>query len=294
MVSLVILTRISRCCKKNVSVHTPLRFRRARGISPCMKTPERKTVVRVAGAWRLVDALDARAAGLPESTPERPTALHAIRDDGVELPRRLGMFHPRGLLDQSVWVEAPLGEAWTVAYRIVMQRGFPVVGEMRIFPHDEHEGRRPGEWRGEYLGSLAPAPDGGISARLLRQVQVGKHLRVLDQVLTQHGARLKELGIAVPADRRPPRPVKLRERVHDRDDLYARIAADYVATCKAGSRSPAADIARRWKLGTGPRGAAKVRDLLFKARRRGLLERITRGKLGGELTDKARELLRRG
>jgi hypothetical protein len=260
-----------------------------------MKSPERKTVVRVTGAWRLVDAIEARDAGLLESTPERPTALHAIRDqDGSEAARQIGMFHPRALNDQSVWVEAPLGGAWTVGYRIGIQRGFPVVSEMRIFPHDEHEGRRPGEWRAEYLGAMAPAPDGGISARLLRQVQVGKHMRVLDQVLAQHAAGLKALGIAVPAPRRAPRPVKVRERIHDRDDLYARIAAAYVAACLAGSRSPAADVARRWKLGAGQRGASKVRDLLHKARRRGLLTTVSHGKLGGDLTDKARELLGRG
>jgi hypothetical protein len=260
-----------------------------------MNPPERKTVVRVTNAWRLVDAIDAREAGLLESTAERPTALHRIRglEGDADVPRQLGMFHPRALNDQSVWVEAPLGDAWTVGYRIVGQRGFPVVGEMRIYPHDEYKGRHPGEWRAVYLGANATAPAGGVNARLLRHVKVGEHMKVMRQVLERHHDELKRLGVAVPELRRPPRPVKVRERSHDRDDVYARIAAAYVAACRAGSRTPAADIARRWRLGAGQRGASKVRDLLFKARKHGFLTELTHGKPGGDLTDKARAILGR-
>jgi hypothetical protein len=83
--------------------------------------------------------------------------------------------------------------------------------------------------------------------------------------------------------------VKIQAGKHRRDDLYARVAEAYVAAFNAGSRTPAADVARRWKMSAG-----KIRDLLFKARRRGLLTAAPDGKLGGELTDKARELLGRG
>jgi hypothetical protein len=66
-----------------------------------------------------------------------------------------------------------------------------------------------------------------------------------------------------------------------------------VAVWRAGSRTLAADMARRWKLGAGQRGSGKVRDLLFKARKHGLLPEATAGKPGGELTDKARAILGR-
>lgn len=260
----------------------------------CMKTPERKTVVKVTNIWRLEDAIEARKAGLLETTPEHPTALHPVKEaNGSEAPRRLGMFHPRAFDDKSVWVEAPIGEAWTAAYRIVVQRGVPVVGELRIFPHDDYPGRHPGEWRARFLQASTEAPPGGLTARLLRQVRVGEHMKVMGQILEKFAGELKPLGLTMPPPRRAPRPMKIRERSHGRDDLYARLAEAYVAAFNAGSRTPAADVARRWKL--GPDGAAKVRNLLFKARRRGMLSDGPGGsKAGGELTDKARAILRRG
>jgi hypothetical protein len=252
-----------------------------------MKSSERTTVVRITNAWRLADALEARDAGLLESVPERPTALHPIRNlDGSTATRQLGMFHPRALDDRSVWVEAPLGEAWTVAYRLVVQRGVPVVGEMRIFPHDEYPGRHPGEWRGVFLQAATAAPEGGLTARLLRQVRVGEHMKVMGQILEKLRGELSHLGLTMPPPRRTPRPVKIQDRKHRQDGLYARLAEAYVAAFNAGSRTPSADVARRWKL-----SAAKVRDLLFKARRRRLLTAAPNGKSGGELTEKAYAIL---
>jgi hypothetical protein len=258
-----------------------------------MKTPERQTVVRVAGSWRLVNGHDAEAAGLPESTPERPTALHFLRGaPGAEPPPkvigRLG-YKPRELLDRGVWVEAPIGDAWTASYRIVVQRGVPVVGELRIHPHDAYTRRHPGEWRAAFLQAAAEAPEGGLTARLLRNVRVGAHMKVMKQILERFAGDLKDLGLTMPTPRRAARPVKIQERTHGRDATYARLAEAYVAAWAAGSRTPATDVARRWKL-----SAAKVRDLLHKARRRDLLTDTPSGKIGGELTDKARELLGRG
>ena len=65
--------------------------------------------------------LEESGAGVHE---ERNAALRRIRglEGDADVPRQLGMFHPRALNDQSVWVEAPLGDAWTVGYRIVGQK----------------------------------------------------------------------------------------------------------------------------------------------------------------------------
>jgi hypothetical protein len=99
------------------------------------------------------------------------------------------------------------------------------VGEVWRFPHDEYRGRLPDEWRAECLGANATAPASGVNARLLRRVEVGKHMEVMKKVLEMHHEELKKLGVAVPERRRAPRPVKVRARSHGRDDVDARLAA---------------------------------------------------------------------
>ena len=72
--------------------------------------------------------------------------------------------------NMSCWVEREFARNWTVAYRIVVEEGRNVVGEMRIFPHSSNNVRA-GEWHdGELHGIAAVVPDGGITASMLREV----------------------------------------------------------------------------------------------------------------------------
>ncbi len=80
-----------------------------------------------------------------------------------------------------------------------------------------------------------------------------------------------------------------------RDDrFYALVAAAYVAAIERGSRKPvvaAADtLSKAWE---GTYEPTYVRDLLHVARGRELLTRPPKGRAGGQLTEKARALLRR-
>src|SRR3954454_17338404 len=57
----------------------------------------------------------------------------------------------------NVWLEAPLGDGWVVAYRVgAGPDGAPVVGEVRVFP--DEAGHRPGQWSAELLGVRAAVP----------------------------------------------------------------------------------------------------------------------------------------
>ena len=70
------------------------------------------------------------------------------------------------------------------------------------------------------------------------------------------------------------------------DTHYAAVAASYVALLDAGDPRPVAALADQLHL-----SVTTVRNLLYKARERGLLTSAGRGRAGGQLTDKAKEML---
>jgi hypothetical protein len=80
---------------------------------------------------------------------------------------------------------------------------------------------------------------------------------------------------------RHPRPGR-----RGRDDIYyARLAAEYVELLTTSS-TPTKDLAEKHHY-----SATVMRDYLNQARSRGLLTRPERGRAGGQLTEKARDLL---
>lgn len=80
-------------------------------------------------------------------------------------------------------------------------------------------------------------------------------------------------------------PVAGRRRGRD-DREYAVVAARYVQAVAEASPHPVEDVAAALFL-----SPSQVRNLLYEARRRELLTRAGRGRAGGHLTDKARDLL---
>lgn len=90
-----------------------------------------------------------------------------------------------------------------------------------------------------------------------------------------------DLDIDLREFKRNPRPGR-RGRA---DIFYARIAADYVELL-ATSSTPTKDLAKKHHY-----GESQMRDFLNKARTRGLLTRPERGRAGGQLTQKGRDLL---
>jgi hypothetical protein len=224
---------------------------------------------------------------------------------------------------REAWVEALVNDQWMAAYRLVQgQHNQPVVAEVRIFPRERTKGRPPGRWSAEVLGIDAKVPEGGISADLVRRVHMGAYRQVgrkfsrwlnrpVDRVVGDDNAQDRpqtaplptaqtisgeHIPSALAADRTitvymlgsPSTRIRGRPPLRS-DEFYAKLARDYAQQVAHGSPRPTADVARRRRL-----SPSKVRDMLHEARRRGLLSPTVRGRFGGQLTDRAREILASG
>lgn len=209
---------------------------------------------------------------------------------------------------QEAWVEAAVDEQWMAAYRLLPgPHDEPVIAEIRIFPLERAKGRPPGRWSAEVLGIEATAPSEGISTELLRRVHVGEPAKVgarfakwLRDSKAQKKVSWRQIkqspafealkGVTV-TGYAPSAAATGKKRgrppLHS-DEFYAKLARDYAAWVAQGSRRPTTEIARRrkWPL-------AKARDLIRQARQRGLLSEIGQGRVGGGLTAKAEQLLRK-
>jgi hypothetical protein len=131
----------------------------------------------------------------------------------------------------------------------------------------------------------------GLTTQDLRGVRLGELYATVCQILAEglqadyaDGGPMPDPPMPpknwITVFRKTPRPGRI-----GRDDLwYAQLAAAYVANI--GSKTPVRDLAQRLHI-----SESQLRNLLYEARRRGLLTSAPRGKAGGSLTDKARELL---
>lgn len=213
---------------------------------------------------------------------------------------------------EDCWLEVDFTPGWRAAYRLVPWGGQPVIAEVRVFPSDNYPGRSAGTWRAEVLGVRAggavpirqtppgwkdpvhcPAVRQGLTARLVKQIPLGAHHKhaaafmaglhrrgvVWPDVLAASGFTERRLATETPPrTTRPARP----------DRFYATIARAYVARIAAGSRRPVADLATRLELDD-----SVVRDAIHEARMRGLLTPGRQGVPGGQLTTRAKQVLKK-
>lgn len=160
--------------------------------------------------------------------------------------------------------------------------------------------------------TIKAPPDGTVGTRSLRSVPVGLMQRAIRSEMERQArdanASADRLAEVIPAGRPDLRQVitgqrgwaaAVRELVDDFGDRprpgaagrsdrhYAAIAAMYVDLLD--QPRPVLAVAERSGL-----SEKSVRNLLFKARERGLLTSIGRGRAGGELTDAAKDLLLEG
>lgn len=204
-----------------------------------------------------------------------------------------GEGYVRDTLVPEAWVEAPLEGGWIAAYRLVPQAGVPVIGEIRIFPQEPRRDDTPGLWDGAWDGAtpgrFVEVPDGGLSARVLRQVTVGEHLQSGSEALAllqqAPGWATMLRGFSSPKKRRRPKGPGGRPR---RPDLfYAQLAATYVDALSSGHRNPVERVAVIVRQPAG-----RVRTMLHQARERGLLAGRQQGRASGQLTPRARVLIK--
>jgi hypothetical protein len=167
------------------------------------------------------------------------------------------------------WQETDLESGWTVREDFTLEDGRRIVETLTIRP-------------------TGAVPAGGITARLLRLVkvgQVGAGLRMAHAMAfgAEAAARLFEGMGWVSRPRRRGR----RQRLRADDTFYAELARDYVEWWQNGDeKKPTAKLAER-------RGVPSklMRSHINLARRNGFLTETSRGKAGGQLTEKARRTL---
>jgi hypothetical protein len=208
--------------------------------------------------------------------------------------------HPRFIRhrDGPVWVVLPLDNDWDSYVRFEAEDGHPVIAELRVLPRLDapgvpaHRDKQADRWVTVTLGQApeSAVPSGGLTARALRRVHLGRAIELAYEQLEDWLERDQRYGRPLPSKfTQEAVSVPRRPGRKGRDDrFYAVVAAAYVDALKRGSRQPVRAAART--LGESSGGTyepAYVRDLLHVARQRGLLTRPPKGRAGGELTEKA-------
>jgi hypothetical protein len=227
-----------------------------------LKETTRVTLEAVA---RLADGDDLRRAGLP-AKPSTYPAMHTC-----------------SVVTNDLWVTKRLDGGWVAAYRLVVQDGAFVVGELRIHPDEGSTYSSPGVWSGIWKGLDAQVPAGGLTATLAREgakmqssLTEGRGiLRSLNKQ-TDEGL-LKELqedhGLATLTEPKKP-GYSTSGRLGKPHAYYRRVAKEYSRALRQNSRHPNQDVA----LTLGLDSVSKARDAVYRARRMGLLPPTQRGR----------------
>lgn len=164
------------------------------------------------------------------------------------------------LLVDNVWAQTVI-DGWRIAYRVGLSKRRPVISEMRLYPAED---RQPmGKWSAEELGILAPVPDGGITARLLRRITLGQHFAAIQQVDQKDLRAAAERGWLLPPKRPKQRSLPRRGRPQLPEGFYLELVKQYQRLVRGGDRSPCLTIAneRGWK-------PERVRSAIARYRRR--------------------------
>ncbi len=226
----------------------------------------------------------------------------------------------------TVWASIDGFPGWVVSVAIVSTPVGPVAADLSVYPWEPKV-----TWRREagavvvnnpspardhrgWSGRVGDVPQYGLTARLLRRVNVGELVGLAQRQAHRHASvRIPALPSSVqvhildPAlagrdwkdileDALAPGRAIARRLSVSRErpgrkgngiDHYLDWAGRFVLKVEQGSRQPIAELAR--EHGESPN---YVRDTISDARHRhGLLTRPGRGRVGGQLTDKAVKLL---
>ena len=68
----------------------------------------------------------------------------------------------------NIWAMIDIDRRWRAGYRLVLQDGRPVVGEVRVFPRERIGD--PTRWEADKVGLAANVPNGGVRAATLKRV----------------------------------------------------------------------------------------------------------------------------
>ena len=204
-------------------------------------------------------------------------------------------------LVSHMWAELPLDDHWRARYRLMIQDGRPVIGELRIVPRED--GAQGPYWSADVLGPAAPVPAGGVTSTLVRKVPV----RVLGSTfaeLGQHVRRVRRLKLQGPAavvfsdpvwdqlaeepERQDSTPKSRSGRKGKPDRFYAELARDYASLVAANDPHPVLTLVAK-RRGSS---VSLIRSAIKRARDRDLLTKAHPGQGLGDLTPKGRRVLR--
>lgn len=209
----------------------------------------------------------------------------------------------------SMWVLRALDDKrrWLVAYRVAPENGQAVIAEIRIVPMPRTRGEE--DWfrksledpdveaiwgpvshnvDAEYVPRPPEIPEGGLPMRALRHIRTSDAFADARQYQRMLPGSPLLRGLTEEVLKAPRRP----GRSGRNDRFYAELAAAYVETIDAGSRTPVKDLTAKLREQELHYTEPSVRDLIHDARRRGLLTASPKGRAGGRLTDKAIAALR--
>lgn len=189
--------------------------------------------------------------------------------------------------------ELPIAEGpWWALGVLQLHEHRLLLTEIRVFPGGTVECRKAQAYgAGEWSGDASEVPPGGVPYRVLRDIRPSEFF---EQAYAWADGMCRVVPVKWAMDLMYSLPVET-------DDIstktgagspeleLARLAARWVQKREAGSRRPTRDIADEDGL-TGD-DWKKVRDRIYKARRKGLLSGGAAGRVDGGLTDRARRLL---
>src|SRR5262245_31230036 len=170
-----------------------------------------------------------------------------IKERFEDIPEKEQVRRKAWLWANYAWLEAPLTKGWIVAFRIVIQKGRPVIAELRIFPDENLQDRPVGEWSASMLGNDAKCPRGGVTMHHIRQLRLSILRSEINKVLADYRANAPELLdlVKLESPRKPRRVKKPRGRGRPSlpDKTLAAMAKLYAERCYSGSLSPVQDTA---------------------------------------------------
>jgi hypothetical protein len=197
-----------------------------------------------------------------------------------------------------------LGDGWAVAVKL---RSDPsqriLVEELRILPAGNFAGGKAPRsnadrafWMSdegdEFLAREAPPehpiPGNGVTTGVLRKIPFAEIIQSLSLGLADN---VEAFSLEPDAEDWAERQVPLERRKRggsDRGDLfYAEVAAAFVNLLRTGERRPISVIAERHQFSPNT-----IKSWIAQARARGLLESRGKGQPGGNLTERARTILK--
>lgn len=210
--------------------------------------------------------------------------------------------------DEGFRYERPVEGGWRVAVHLALRDEQVIVAELRLFPDPYRSGRMSltayqwaenrgqgtrdggwGTWSGQ-VEDLEAADAQGITKQLLRHLPLSE---VVAEAQTQWeiaASALEQLGLVEGGWADAIRGATSKPKRHKRpDSLYAHAAARYAALVRAGHRRPVQQMARESEF-TVP----AITEWIKESRARGFLTATTPGRAGGELTEKAIAVLKKG